>query len=94
MPDNTCPVMFKGLLANEGVDGVASLLSISDRGYLELPEAEGIPTDDAASTMGDLHHFIKQEYNNLPKADICKRVYSMRRRCQQCRDNRGGYTEY
>ena len=46
------------------------------------------PRMDAASTMADLGGLIQQEWDNLPQAYIGKLVYSMRKRCQQCHNNK------
>ncbi|KAK7091284.1 hypothetical protein V1264_008988 [Littorina saxatilis] len=37
---------------------------------------------------------FQQEWQAIPQADLVTIVHSMRDRCNECRQNRGGYTHY
>ena len=46
------------------------------------------------SHFADLRRYLLEEWDSIPQALVRKLVYSMRKRCQQCIDNHGGYTSY
>ena len=50
--------------------------------------------DNPPQTIPHLRHCLAQEWQNIPQATICRCVGSMRKRCQECVNARGGHTSY
>ena len=101
MQDNARPHVSRdvqGFLANEGVEVMEWPACSPDLNPIEHVwsqlKQKVYPQMNAASTIDDLRCLVQQEWDNLPQAYLRKLVYSIRRRCQQCHSNRGGYTEY
>ena len=50
--------------------------------------------DNPPQTIPKLRHRLAQEWQNIPQATIRRCVGSMRKRCQECVNTRGGHTSY
>ena len=50
--------------------------------------------DNPPQTIPQLRHRLAQEWQNIPQATIRRCVGSMRKRCQECVNTRGGHTSY
>lgn len=46
------------------------------------------------STVNDLRRFLQEEWQRIPQIRIQRLVNSMRKRCQECLQARGGHTTY
>ena len=50
--------------------------------------------DNPPQTIRQLRHCLAQEWQNIPQATILRCVGSMRKRCQECVNARGGHISY
>ena len=50
--------------------------------------------DNPPQTIPQLRHRLAQEWQNIPQATIRRCVGSMRKRCQECVNARGGHISY
>ena len=50
--------------------------------------------DNPPQTIPQLRHRLAQEWQNIPQATIRRCVGSIRKRCQECVNARGGHTSY
>lgn len=46
------------------------------------------------ATLQQLLGLLQQEWQAIPQRDLANLIHSMRRRCNECRQNRGGITHY
>ena len=65
------------------IEQLWDLLERRVRGRLQVPQ-----------TVADLRQALIHEWCNIPQADICNLINSMRRRCTELLRENGGQTHY